>query len=78
VIQERIKHVTARTLTGRAPDIINVSILWKLLRKLKSTRRDSLFDYPQMLTGTEKIRFRWRSPQRWPIANALKHEIVLN
>jgi hypothetical protein len=62
VIQERIKHVTARTLTGCAPDIINVSIRRKLLSELKGTRRDSLFDYPQMLTGAAKICFCWRSP----------------
>jgi hypothetical protein len=46
VIQERIKHMSARALTGCDPDIVDASIRRKLLRELKGTRRDSLSDYP--------------------------------
>jgi hypothetical protein len=44
MIQERVKHVTARALARGVLDIINVSILRKLLRELEGTRRDSLVD----------------------------------
>jgi hypothetical protein len=46
-------------------------------RSAEATRRDPFLDGRQMLTRTAKIGFRRSSPQRRPIANALKTQSLV-